>query len=461
MTPQHHKISPLDLAWLFVESDATPMHVGSLLIFDASDFAPNKISALYDELIAQPAAAPPFNLRMHKRGLALPDWEDADDIDLEYHVQRWALPNPGNDEQLFALVAERHGEALDVSKPLWEFHLIEGLSNQRLAVYIKVHHSIMDGMAGLALMRSMMSDSAEAAAFAPWSAKGKIAELDVLHQARSKQHGLLNSMQQGFKELKQLPDIARSLRELAWAGMHQKHSDLQAAYTCPSSLINQRVSEKRHFQGLRLSLTEMRGIADHAGVTINDVLLSCCSGGLHRYLQDAGESSLGSLLAGLPFSLRKPGDVSMGSALSFLIANLASDETDPRERLAKVHSSTRAAKAHLHSLPEQALTEYTLILMAPYMGEILSGLAGHAPPAFNIIVSNVPGPRETLYFAGARLLQTYPLSIVTHGQGLNITVLGYTDQLHLGITACAKLPELTPLCAGIKSEFESLKNWAQ
>ena len=152
---------------------------------------------------------------------------------------------------------------------------------------------------------------------------------------------------------------------------------------------------------------------------------------------------------------------SVGTAVSFIVAGLGTHLEDPRERLAHIHQSTKAAKTHLAGMSKSALTEYTLLMMAPYMAEILSGLAGRVTPAFNIIISNVPGPKESLYFGRAKLRAMYPLSIVTHGQALNVTALGYDGELMLGLTFCPRrLPSAAKLTELMQAELEQLQRWA-
>ena len=463
MSAEHSPISPLDVAWLFVESDHTPMHVGCLQVFEPPpDTRPGALARLHDELLGHQSCIPPFSLRMHPNGLSLPDWESLKSVDIEYHVQHWALPAPGDEAELNALVARLHGEALDLSRPLWEFHLIEGLADGNWALYVKMHHSIMDGVNGMRVLQSMLSTDPRERRPPPWSPDSPVAGLHMLsapkHQGRLAR--TLQQLRPIVEQVRNLPQVTGSLGSLAWAGLHRRHSDLQAPYTAPVTKLNQRVSRHRNFAHARLDLSRMRTIAAHAGVSINDVLLAICAGGLRRYLQDHQALPEDSLIGGLPLSLRAENDNHAGTAVSFILASLGTHLGDARERLGHIHESTRAAKQHMASLKPSARVEYTLLLMAPFMAELLTGLAGRLRPAFNLIISNVPGPNQPLYFNGARLQAMYPLSIVTHGQALNITALGYQDQLQLGLTCCQRqAPGVAGLACELEREMLELWQW--
>ncbi len=464
MTELLNTISPLDLGWLFIESGSTPMHVGCVQVFEPpEDAGEDFASKLYTEMCAQEECVPPFSLRMHRRGLELPRWESVDKVDIETHVQRWALAPPGSTEQLDELVAQLHSEPLDIDLPLWEFHVIEGLADGRYAVYIKIHHSLMDGIAGMNLMQSMLTTDPHARIAAPWSPQSPVSGLHVVDspEHHSRRETLVSRLQSLVGEVKSLTGATQTLGSLAWAALHRKHSDLQAPYTAPDCVLNKRVSRDRGFARTELSLQTLRQVASHAGVSVNDVLLAICAGALREHLDAHGLLPEESLIAGLPMSVRAPGDNHVGTAVSFIIASLGTDLLDTRDRLGHIHESTRAAKQHIRGLSPHSLTEYTLLMMTPYIAELMSGLAGRVTPAFNIIVSNVPGPQETLYFNGARLAAMYPLSIVTHGQALNITSLGYQDQLLLGLSCCPQqLPEVGKLAKRIEQELATLAQWA-
>jgi diacylglycerol O-acyltransferase len=203
------------------------------------------------------------------------------------------------------------------------------------------------------------------------------------------------------------------------------------------------VRSKRRFATQQFALERMKALASAAGCTINDLVLATCGGALRRFLDDSGDLPEAALTAGIPVSVRPKDDEGTGNAITFIIATLGTEIADPLERLLAIRASTRAAKAHVQALPRAAMTQYTIALMAPTILALLTGLAGRTRPVFNLTISNVPGPAQTLYFRGAELLATYPVSVVTHGQALNITCHSYAGNMVFGFTGChSTLPHL-------------------
>jgi len=196
------------------------------------------------------------------------------------------------------------------------------------------------------------------------------------------------------------------------------------------------VREKRRFATQQFPMTRLRAVADAADSTLNDVVLAVCGGALRRFLLERDALPEKSLTAGIPVSVRPKDDEGTGNAISFIVATLGTDVEDAIERLAAIKASVKHAKAHVQSLPRAAMLQYTMLLMAPTIITLLTGIGGRTPPMFNITVSNVPGPDKPLFFRGAELLSVYPASIVTHGQALNITCESYNGQMNFGFTAC-------------------------
>ncbi len=455
-------ISPLDVAWLFVESDETPMHVGCLQIFSPpAEASENFVEEMVDGLSLSRQFAPPFSLRMRSRRLALPQWEETSDLDLEYHLQRWALPPPGEATALHELVAQIHSQPLDTARPLWEFHFIEGLTQGRFALFVKVHHSLMDGIGGIRLLQNLFSHSAASGALVPpWAPRAEEPRTPGTGlETVAPQHPIVRRARALMAQLEALPNATENLASLAWSAIRPQGSDLKAPYTAPRCVLNERVSSRRQFTTCRLPLAQLQALARRTDSTVNDVFLAVCSGALRRYLLERGELPQQALIAGLPVSVRPEGDTQVGTAISFVVADLATHHADPRQRLEAIHASTQAAKQHLSSLSHEAQTEYTLLLMAPFMFELMSGLAGRLRPAFNLIISNVPGPRDALYFHGAQLESLTPSSIVTHGQALNITAVSYCGNLDIGFTACAeRVPELESLAIYTRQALDELED---
>jgi WS/DGAT/MGAT family acyltransferase len=229
-------------------------------------------------------------------------------------------------------------------------------------------------------------------------------------------------------------------------------------FDAPLSALNGRVREKRRFATQQFPMARLRALADAAGSTLNDVVLALCGGALRRFLLERDDLPAQSLTAGIPVSVRPKDDTGTGNAISFIVATLGTDIEDAAGRLEAVRASVRFAKAHVQSLPRQAMMQYTVLLMAPTIVTLLSGIGGRTRPMFNITISNVPGPDKPLYFRGARLEAIYPASIVTHGQALNITCESYAGTMNFGYTGChASVPSLQKLAVYTAEALEELE----
>jgi WS/DGAT/MGAT family acyltransferase len=196
------------------------------------------------------------------------------------------------------------------------------------------------------------------------------------------------------------------------------------------------VREKRRFATQQFEMKRLRALAVAGQCTLNDVVLTICGGALRRYLLDRGELPDKPLIAGIPVSVRPADDQGAGNAISFIVATLGTDITDPAERLHAIKASVQHGKDHIRSLPKKAMMQYTVLLMAPTIITLLTGIGGRTRPMFNVTISNVPGPEKPLYFRGAELVAIYPVSIVTHGQALNITCESYAGLMNFGFTGC-------------------------
>ncbi len=321
------RLSPLDAAWLFTETRATPNHVGGLLPFKLPPGAPKDFMLqLMADFRSHREFAAPWNRRLKYafNKNPVPAWIEDDNMDMEYHVRHAALPWPGGEREL--------------------------------------------------------GDTSEG---------------------------------------------------------------MMVPFDAPASILNGRVREKRRFATQQFSLVRLRNLATAANCTLNDIVLAICGGALRRFLLDSDALPDKPLTAGIPISVRPKDDENTGNAITFIISTLGTDIEDPAERLAAIRASVHHAKEHEQSLPKKAMTQYTVLLMAPTLLTLLTGIGGRTQPMLNITISNVPGPDKPMYFRGAELLATYPVSIVTHGQALNITCQSYAGFMNFGFTAChASVPHM-------------------
>lgn len=441
MTRTGTRLNPLDTAWLFTESRATPNHVGGLLQFRLPpDASREYMRELMADFRNHRSFQPPWNrrLRFAFNKNPLPEWIEDDAIDLEYHVRHAALPWPGGERELGELVGRLQSTPLDLSRPPWECTLIEGLEGNRFAMFIKMHHALIDGVSGMMLLqRAMASDAQKSLSLPPFWATGNE------RAPRRERKGLSPTMANvTAAAVEGLSTQARSLPQLAAAfgkivkRIGEPGDGMAVPFDAPISILNGRVREKRRFATAQFPMERMRALATEAGCTLNDVVLAICGGSLRRFLLEREALPDKPLTAGIPVSVRPKDDEGTGNAISFIVSTLGTDIDDAATRLQSIRRSVQHAKAHVQSLPRQAMLQYTMLLMAPSIITLLTGIGGRTRPMFNITISNVPGPDKPLYFRGAELLAIYPASIVTHGQALNITCESYAGQMNFGFTAC-------------------------
>ena len=442
-------LNPLDASWLMVESRNTPMHVGGLITFTLpEDAPPDFLRELISVFRTAKEVAAPWNHRLRKFSWKhlLPVWEEVEELDLEHHVRLSALPKPGGERELGQLIARLHSQPLDLTRPPWECELIEGMEpaaslsgneshGRRFAIYIKMHHSLIDGISGMKLLVRSMSNSQERSRDLPpfWTVGLPPRERRSVPPPSAAQ--VLNQVVQSVRsQAGSLPDIVRAFGSM-YLGRN-KLSPLSVPFDTPISIINGRVSGPRRFATQQFALARLKALAEQASCTLNDIVLAICGAALRRFLLELDELPDKSLTAGIPVSVRPKDDEGAGNAITFIISTLGTDLKDARARLEAIRASTRRAKEHVLTLPKKAMMQYTMVLMAPYMLTLLTGMGGRTRPMFNITISNVPGPEQPLYFRGARMEASFPVSLVSHGQALNITCQSYAGTIAFGFTGC-------------------------
>ncbi len=454
------KLNTMDASWLMVESRETPMHVANLAIFSLPKDAPDDF---VQQLVARAKASKefvsPWNLKLRTGALSkiVPAWVEDQDIDMDYHFRHSALPKPGGERELGILVSRLHSHQLDLTRPPWECHIIEGLENDRVALYVKMHHSLIDGVSGARMLQRLFSPDPEKRNMpAPWSVPepkktprepseaAKASPLDAAAEELRKQTtGPSSSL---FKALRTLIKASRN-----------PDDPLTAPFAAPKSILNKRVKSPRRFATQQYDLAVIKKLAKAADCSLNDIVLYLCSTALRRFLKEANQLPTKSLTAGIPVNIRPKDDLGTGNAISFIMANLGTDIADPLKRLDVIKASTARAKEHLQSLPKSALTQYTMMVMAPYMLQLMSGLGGVASPVFNVTISNVPGPDQPLYYNGAKLEAMYPVSLIAHGGAINITCLSYAGTLNFGYTGCRDtLPHMQRIAVYTGEALEEL-----
>lgn len=457
-----------DGAWLLIESREAPQHVGGLMLFDYPDDADDTwLHQLWQRLRTATNFQSPFGDRMRwpygRAGLF--DWEPDPNVDLDYHLRFSALPRPGRVRELLVLVSRLHSTLLDRHRPLWEIHLIEGLmpdaddgpgARPRFAIYAKFHHSMFDGVGAMRVLREMFSpDPARRNMPAPWeisTAAPTTPQPSVVEVERSRKVDLLGPV-------KSVGTVAGALRDQLSATKAGEEGEVMP-FSAPKSLLNGRITGSRRFAADGFAFDRMAAVAKGLDVSLNDVALAMSSSMLRTYLLDHGALPDRPLTGMIPVSVRSEQEASGGNAISFLVTDLGTDLADPAERLGRITTSMAKGKARLASMSRSEMIGYAVAITSPYVIGPLLGIAGRGRPLANVVISNVPGPRQPVYFDGARLRGMYPASLLQQGQALNITLTSYDTEMQFGLTACRQtLPHmqrmLDHLDAGLR-ELEKL-----
>jgi diacylglycerol O-acyltransferase / wax synthase len=471
------QLTGLDAAFLAMETPAMYGHVGSICILDPSTAAtPLTLASLTDLIESRLHLIPPFRRRLVDvpLGLDQPYWIEDPDFDIEYHVRELALPAPGDDGQLAEQAARLHARHLDRRRPLWELYLIHGLSGGRVAIYTKVHHAAIDGVSGNDILSALLDTSPT----------GRPEDGDELPQREVEDApSALSMLVRSAWSLAGHPlrgarlsySLAMSLPMLAASPARPRlpvidrllNRDANVilaspSLRAPSTPFNKPIGPHRRWAFRTVPFEDVRTVKNATGTTVNDVVMALCAGALRRWLEEHDVLPDVPLVAAVPVSIRTEEQVGTGgNRVSSLMAALPTNLSDPGDRLRAVHEAMRAAKEQHGAMPADLLTDVAQFAMPALAGQAarLSArlrLIERINP-FNLIISNVPGPNVSLYFAGAKLLTYYPLSAIAEGQGLNITVMSYGGGLHFGLIADRDLvPDLDEMAGYIADELKVL-----
>jgi WS/DGAT/MGAT family acyltransferase len=444
-------ISPTDALFLIGESREHPMHVGSLQLFrPPEDAGPHFVRESYQAMLECSDIQPSF--RKHPAffgGLTNLAWRFDKDVELDYHLRRSALPEPGRVRDLLELASRLHGSLLDRHRPLWEAHLVEGLQDGRYAVYTKYHHSLMDGVSAMRLVqRAFTTDPGDKGVQVPWS---------LGPRKRDKSRRRPSVLERAGRTAGSALALAPSTLKLARAALLEQQ--LTLPFRAPRTMFNVRIGGARRVAAQSWSLDRIKAIKTAAGVTINDVVLAMSSGALRAYLIDQGALPEDPLTAMVPVNLRKEDDDSGGNMVGTFLCNLATDLDDPAKRLEVISSSIRDTKEVFGQLPPVQQLALSAFNIGGLFFGLLPGYLSAAPPPFNIVISNVSaGPSEPLYWRGARLDGNYPLSIPLDGQAVNITVTNNADNLDFGLVGCRRsVPHLQRLLSHLDTALKDLE----
>ena len=431
-------LTGLDAAFLYLEAAGPPMHVGSVMLLQVSKARRARFHAdLVEHVRGRLGRAAPLRRVLVEAPLELahPAWRQLARIDLERQILRTRLPAPGTPAQLWRAIADLHAQALPRDRPLWQFVVIEGLRSRELAFYSKLHHALLDGEGVVALAQLLLD--AQGAATVARAAPRRRAAAPVSFAARVGQlAGLVRHWPQTLKlaadAIRDAGGLLGSLRD--------------AVALAPRTPFNAQVGPRRSYAVASLPFEHVRRIAHHFDVKVNDVILTLCASALRDWLRRRGALPRASLIAAMPISLRVPGNAEINNQVTMLQCTLRTDLADPVERLHAIHAATLRLKTRVgafRSLIPVDFPGFAAPIWATGLSRLWAGgrLAERLPPLANLVISNIPGPSLPLFIAGARIAHYYPVSIVTHGLGLNITVGSYAGSLEFGVIACKEIVE--------------------
>lgn len=453
------QLSLIDAGFLQIETPETPMHVGGLHIYQLPEGGESSfVLELFKRFVSGQDFAPPFHqkLRYPLFKLGIPALVEDQDFDLNYHVRYCQLPQPGSMDQLLALVSNLHESLLDQAYPLWECHLVDGLEGQRFAIYFKMHHCILDGVSGMRILEKCLSESPTIHKLTlPW---------EFSEHKKKKNRSKPNLPTRfyrmiGFatRQVKVAYELTGALWHTGLQSLKSGDTTLPLPFLCPKTAINQEVTPNRCFAVKTFSLESFKLLGKAAQATVNDIVIGVCAGALHRYLKQINKLPDKPLVALVPVSIRPKDSDAHGNQVSAILCNLGTHVENPVQRLQIIKDSSTEGKAIQNNLSSQAAQNYAMIGSVPILLVQLLSLSTYLSPAFNLVISNIPGPRSPMYMNGARLINIYPISALYKQQNLNITVTSYQDSLDFGLIACRDfLREVNQLAGYLEDALDEL-----
>ncbi len=456
-------IDPTAAGFLFAENRNMPMHVGGLQLFKKPEGAGRAyVREMYESMRVEDIS-PLFLKHPHRTlrgGLA---WQPDTQFDIDHHVRHSGLPRPGRYRELFELCGRLHSTRLARERPLWEATVIEGLRDGRVAMYTKTHHALVDGISAMRLLQSVLTDDPDRRDMPPpW---GKLPSkprnrgtedasmLDVPVRALRTALGIT-------AEAAGMPSaLVRTLSK----GLRNETSAL--SLYAPRTIFNQKITGSRRFAAQDWPIERLKRIGRATGTTLNDTVMAMVSGAVRKYLLELDALPSTSLIAMVPVGLNaKQSQIASaegGNAVGAVMVKLATEVHDPAKRLAAIHQSMLDGKRALSSMTPVQILAMSALGQAPAILTPMLRMQGIVRPPYNLIISNVPGPRSRLYWNGAELVGTYPLSIPINGMALNITCTSYHGNLAFGLTGCRRtVPHLQRLLAYLEDEVKALEKAA-
>jgi diacylglycerol O-acyltransferase / wax synthase len=442
------RLTGTDAVFLAMETPSWHQHVGGLTVLDPEgrDIG---FDRFVDHIEERLAYAPKFRWKLKHVpfGLDRPVWVDDPDFDIRRHVRRIAVPSPGGKEELGELVGSLMSAQLNRRNPLWELWYIEGLVDGRVALFMKYHHCLLDGVAGASLATALLDLEPEpepGTVMAPLPTPDEATAGPVPSDALLFGHGLAEMARRPIRTAGYVAGMAQKgvtmLRSFA------SDEGSRALLRAPKTPFNAEVGPRRRLAFASVSIDDVRRIKEAHDVKVNDVVLALVGSVLRGYLEGHDALPDAPLVSGVPVSTREEGDTSMDNQITTMFVSLATDVADPVERLLAVHESAMSAKGMTKALGARQIQSIGEVASPLLLGNAIraayrGGLMSRSPLRINTLVSNVPGPPIDLYACGARVTGIFPSSVILEGMGVNITVLSNRDRLDFGIQVD---PDLVP-----------------
>jgi diacylglycerol O-acyltransferase len=455
-------IDPTSAGFLYAENRQMPMHVGGLQLFEKPEGAPRDyVRKIYESMSAGDQISPLF-LKHPTRGITTAGqwvWTPDDNFDLEYHFRHSALPRPGRVRELLDLVSRLHGTRLARERPMWEAHLIEGLRDGRVALYTKLHHSLLDGISAMRLMESVMSTDPDERGMLPlWADRPRSKSKRSSEDGSPSGAPLDAALRTALSITADAAGMPSALVKTLKQGLRNETSAL--SLYAPRTMFNTSITGSRRFAAQGWPLERLKAVGKASDTTLNDVVLAMCSGAMRSYLIEHDALPDAPLVSMVPVALKveRSDAAHGGNSVGAVMVRLGTDLDDPADRLASINESMQTGKEALGSMSPLQIMAMSALGMTPALLTPMLRLQGIIRPPFNLIISNVPGPKKTMYLNGAKMTGSYPLSIPINGMALNITCNSYADDMDFGLTGCRRsVPHLQRLLTHLDDELGALE----
>lgn len=447
------KITFLDKSFWITESEANPKHVASLQLLEKPEDAGNDyVDQLFAEVRQFTKGVSPFNCKV-KSFLGYPTkLVPVDELDMDYHIQIHELDDVEDKVTLHGFVADLHETWLDRDKPLWQFHFIKDAKSNQYAIYCKIHHMYGDGATLIRWFQAGYSEQKKTTDFVPvWAMERKPRRRRSIPWFKLMIGGLFEFIMVVF-------DLLYIFMRLFLKLTRINHSYMPIPFSGTKTLLTGQVKKGRVVSTVDLDFVRVKALSRRARASANEILLCCFDIGVHRFLKDFGHSFDKGLYTNMPINLRKPGDQTGGNKIAIVPVRLAHGKKDPYLRLRQIIENHRIVKRAAKRSRPASFSYYTMIIQSYALLFELCRVSDWVKPIANILISNVPGPTQMRYLRDSKLLACYPISTMTPGGGVNITLITYNGVANVGLVCCDKnVKSLEPMSEYFIEAFDMLE----